>query len=111
MTPAGLLIPTDDMEATLTQFCDVLGLKVKFRDGDRYCALDFAGQTLGLVSGEEKIVTSPALVFRVDDLPIAVANLTLGGAITLLPPHDGPHETRAVMRTVGGVDVVLSARR
>ena len=35
-----LLYPVDDIDTALPLFVDGLGLNVKFRDGDRYCALD-----------------------------------------------------------------------
>ena len=46
MTPIGMLHPTDDMEASVRYFRDLLGLKQKFRDGDRFCAFELGGMTL-----------------------------------------------------------------
>lgn len=111
MIPAGLLHPTDDMDASVAFFRDVLGLKETFRDGDRYCAFDYGGQTLGLVGGAEKIVTATALVLRVADVPAAIETLTAGGAQVLWPAEEGPHEIRAVLRAPDGGQVVLSARK
>ncbi len=111
MTPSGLIAPTDDLEGALRLFRDVLGLKVKFQDGNRYAALDYGGQTLGLVSGEEKIVSGVAMAFRVADVETAVASLVAGGAALRRRPETGPHEVRAVLMTADGTEIVVSAKR
>jgi predicted enzyme related to lactoylglutathione lyase len=111
MTPTGLLLPTDDMEATVAFLGGALGLKQKFRDGDRYCAFEFGGLTLGVVAGEEKVVSATALVLRVEDVAAEAARLASAGASVVLAPQEGPHEVRAVLRRPDGGEIVLSARR
>jgi predicted enzyme related to lactoylglutathione lyase len=111
MTPNGLLMPTDDMDAAVAFLGGTLGLKPKFRDGDRYCAFEFGGLTLGVVSGEEKVVSAMALVLRVEDVAAETARLTAAGARVVRPPKEGPHEVRAVLRGADGGEIVLSARR
>jgi predicted enzyme related to lactoylglutathione lyase len=106
-----LLIPVDNLGSAVEFLTSNLGCVVKMRDGDRYCALDAGGQMLALVSGEERVVDSIALVVRVDDMEAAIASVTEGGGELLSPPHEGPHEVRAVVMGSGGVPMVLSAKR
>lgn len=105
-----LFYPVEDMEAAVTFFRDTIGLPLKFRDGDRYCALDAGGITLGLVAGEEQIVSEPAIAFRVDDIDATVRRLTASGATILRPIEAGPHELRAVLRTPGGTPLIVAAK-
>ncbi|MGN5476685.1 VOC family protein [Cupriavidus basilensis] len=108
-----LLYPVADIDTALPFFTQGLGLTVKFRDGDRYCALDAGALTLALVAGEERMVEQPALAFRVEegeDMAAAIARLVQAGAAVAQPPAQGPHETRAVLRTPEGFALVLSAK-
>lgn len=105
-----LLCPVEDMESAVGFFRDTIGLSLKFRDGDRYCALDAGGFTLGLVAGEERIVAQPTIAFRVEDIEAAVARLTASGATILRPTEAGPHEVRAVLRAPGGTPLIVAAK-
>ena len=106
-----LLYPVERLDPAIGFFRDALGLPLKFRDGERYAALDAGGLTLGLAAGEERIVDRPALALRVDDLDEALARLLEQGADILRQPEDGPHERRAVLRAPGGHPLVISAKR
>jgi predicted enzyme related to lactoylglutathione lyase len=108
-----LLYPVTEIDTALPFFTQALGLPVKFRDGDRYCALDAGALTLALVAGAERLVDQPALAFRVDegeDIAAAIARLADAGAAVAQPAAQGPHETRAVLRTPEGFALVLSAK-
>ncbi|MBP0637935.1 VOC family protein [Cupriavidus sp. AcVe19-6a] len=108
-----LLYPVADIDTALPFFTEGLGLAVKFRDGERYCALDAGALTLALVAGEERLVGQPALAFKVDEgeeIAAAIARLVEAGASVTLPPAQGPHETRAVLQTPQGFALVLSAK-
>jgi catechol 2,3-dioxygenase-like lactoylglutathione lyase family enzyme len=106
-----LLYPVDRLDPAVAFFRDTLGLPLKFRDGERYAALDAGSLTLGLAAGEERIVDRPALALRTDDLDGAMARLLAAGARVLSPAEEGPHETRAVLQAPGGHPLVLSAKR
>ncbi|ASL46085.1 hypothetical protein bAD24_III01715 [Burkholderia sp. AD24] len=109
-----MLYPVDSIDAALPLFVDGLGLAVKFRDGERYCALDGVGLTIALIAGEERIVERPALVFRVeenDDLYAAMARVVAAGASVRVPVQQGPHELRAVLEDKNGALLVLSQKR
>lgn len=105
-----LLCPVDDLDAAIDFFRDAMGLPLKFRDGDRYCALDAGGITLALVAGAERIVSEPTLAFRVEEIEGAVAHLAVCGATILRPVETGPHESRAALRAPGGVPVIVAAK-
>jgi predicted enzyme related to lactoylglutathione lyase len=108
-----LLYPVDDIDTALPFFTEGLGLPVKFRDGNRYCALDAGALTLALVAGEERLVAQPALAFKVDegeDIGAAIARLVEAGATVAQPAAQGPHETRAVLATPEGFALVVSAK-
>ena len=105
-----LLCPVDDLDAAVAFYHDTLGLPVKFRDGDRYCAIDAGGFTLGLAAREERIVNEAAPTFRVDDLDQSLSAMIAAGASVVRPPQRGPHEARAVLLAPGGTTLVISAR-
>jgi len=105
-----MLCPVSGLDEAVSFYRDALGLAVKFRDGERYCAIDAGGYTLGLVAEEERIVDTAAPVFRVDDIERAVSDLLEAGAQLLRAVERGPHERRAVLRAPGGGAVVLTAR-
>lgn len=108
-----LLYPVDDIDAALPFFEQGLGLAVKFRDGGRYCALDAGPITVALVAGEERLVSQPALAFRLEageDIAAAIERLLAGGARIAQPLASGPHELRAVLTTPQGFPLVVSAK-
>lgn len=107
-----ILIPVDDLGAAIAFYSETLGLAVKFRDGDRFAALDGGGTTVALVAAEERVtgeITAPS--YKVDDLARTVRELTEAGAGLVREPETGPHEVRAVLRDPSGnVFVLYSAR-
>jgi predicted enzyme related to lactoylglutathione lyase len=105
-----VLIPVDDLDKAVTFYTEVLGLKLKFRDGDRFAALDGGGVTVALAGPEEQVagtVTAPS--YKVGDVAEAVRDLTAAGAEAISGPEAGPHETRAVLRDPSGNVFVLYA--
>ena len=61
---------TDDMNETVAFYRDVLGLGVKFKDGERWTQLDAGGSNFALSSLEEaaKGAKGAVVVFEVDGL-------------------------------------------
>lgn len=101
--------PAADVEKAVAFYRDGLGLTVKFADGTRYAALDGGGTTFALASPEEDLAKAPAISFKVDDVPAAIERLTAAGAELVTAAHDGPHETRAVLRDPAGNAFVVYA--
>jgi predicted enzyme related to lactoylglutathione lyase len=105
-----LLYPVEEIDEGLKFFQEALGMPVKFRDGDRFCALDAGGFTVGLVANEERIVDQPALVYRVEDIASTLDRLVAAGAQILKPITKGPHELRTVLRDNRGFPLVISSK-
>jgi predicted enzyme related to lactoylglutathione lyase len=110
-TLRSLLWPVPDLEAAIAFYRDAFGYSLKFRDGDRYAALDAGGLTLALVAGDEDTTGGvPAPSFRVDDLAAAIRTVTAAGGRVLAGPSAGPHETRATVRDPAGQVLMLYQR-
>ena len=105
-----VLYVVDDLSAAVAFYRDALGLPVRFRDGDRFAAIDAGGVTLGLTGPAEDVTDgSVAASFKVADVPAAVRALTAAGAALVRGPEAGPHEVRAVLRDPAGNPLVLYA--
>ncbi|MEU1736619.1 VOC family protein [Streptosporangium sp. NPDC020145] len=105
-----VLVPVEDMDGAIAFYSGALGLAVRFRDGDRFAALDGGGVTVALVGAAERVagdVTAPS--YRVADVALAVRELTGAGAEVVQEPERGPHEVRAVLRDPSGNVLVLYA--
>jgi catechol 2,3-dioxygenase-like lactoylglutathione lyase family enzyme len=106
-----VLYPADDVDEAVRFYRDILGLKVKFQDGERFAALDGEGTTLAIAGPQERVVGAPAVSFKVDDVAAMVHRLTAAGARLIRGPEEGPHEIRAVLRDPAGNPLVLYAAR
>jgi catechol 2,3-dioxygenase-like lactoylglutathione lyase family enzyme len=93
-----------DMDAAVTFYAQVLGLPLKFRDGNNWAAFDVAGVTLALEGGAPQGGATVSL--RVSDLDQVVATLRQSGA-RVSEPVDGPHERRAELTDPAGNTLVL----
>lgn len=113
MKASMMLYPVETIDTALPFFVDGLGLTVKMRDGERYCALEGGPLTIALVAGDERIVERPALTFRIaedDDLYAAMARVVAAGASVRVPVQQGPHELRAVLEDRNGALLVLTQK-
>jgi catechol 2,3-dioxygenase-like lactoylglutathione lyase family enzyme len=106
-----VLYPADDVDEAVRFYRDVLGLELKFQDGERFAALDGEGTTLAIAGPRERVVGGPAVSFKVDDVAAMVDRLTAAGARLVRGPEHGPHEVRAVLRDPAGNPLVLYAVR
>lgn len=105
-----LFYPVQSLDAELNFFEEGLGLKTRFRDGQRYAALDAGGLTIGIAAEDERLCTQAAAVFRVADIQQSVALLIAAGATLLRPVERGPHEWRAVIASPAGHHLILSSK-
>ncbi|MEU6422912.1 VOC family protein [Streptomyces spiralis] len=108
-----VLYPVSDVSAATAFYGEALGLAVKFRDGERFAALDGGGVTLAIAGAEEDVTGGrPAASFKVEDVVETVGKLVEAGAKVVRDPEEGPHEVRAVVEDLwGNLVVVYSARR
>lgn len=103
-----LLVPVESIDAGLQFYQRGLGLRLKFRDGDRYAALEGEGITVALaIADEQPVADTVCLAFKTDDLEAAIARLADAGAEILVPPKASAHETQAVLRAPGGGPIVV----
>ncbi|MGN9838215.1 VOC family protein [Nonomuraea sp. H19] len=103
MKLGNVLIPVTDLDEAIAFY----GLPVKFRDGDRFAALDGGGVTVALAGPAEHVTASAAPSYKVDDVALAVREMTGRGAEVVRGPEEGPHERRAVLRDPSGNVFVL----
>lgn len=105
-----VLVPVDDLDASL-KFYTSMGLGLKFRDGDRYAALDGGTITIALVSNREDVTGGRvALAISVDDIDSNVRRAVEHGASLVTPVDQGPHESRAVLGDPSGQTFVLYSK-
>ncbi len=101
-----VLLPSADLDAALA-FYEALGLPLKFRDGDRYAALDAGGATLALVGPADRDpAAGVALALQVESVDAVAARLRSAG-VEFDGPHDGGHERRLELRDPSGNPLVL----
>ena len=93
-----------DMDAAVTFYAQVLGLPLKFRDGNNWAAFDVAGVTLALEGGPPEGGATVSL--RIKGLDDVVGRLREAGA-TVSDPKDGAHERRAELTDPSGNTLVL----
>lgn len=101
-----VILPVADFEASV-RFCrDVLGLPLRFRDGDRYAAFDAGGATIALATPDEQ--SSPGrieLAIRVDDIDAARSRVE--DAVEVGELAESQHERRAPFTDPAGNAFVL----
>jgi predicted enzyme related to lactoylglutathione lyase len=105
-----LVVPVETLEKALAFYRDTCGWTLKFRDGERYAALDAGGLTLALTTGSESICAIAAPALRVADIESALQRLLQAGAGIVRPIETGPHERRAAVRAPDGTVLLLSER-
>ena len=103
-----IIVPVDDVGAAVEHYTEELGLGVRFRDGDRWAALELDGLALALAGpGEQPAPDEIALGVKVTDLDAALARLSRGGGTVLTPARDGAHERRGCVRDRFGTLLAL----
>lgn len=98
------MIRVDDMNAACSFYTEIMGFKLKFRDGDRWAALDAGGTTLALAAADEFPggADGTAINVKVADINSAVERSLRGGALLVQKPTTTAHETRAAVRDRNG---------
>src|SRR5579863_4083524 len=90
-----------DMNRALDFYRDVLGMKLKFRDGDKWVQLDAQGARFALSSLEEAgaaASSNTVIVFEVDSLAEAKEALEAAGAPILATRDMGSHGSTLTSR-------------
>jgi predicted enzyme related to lactoylglutathione lyase len=106
-----VMIPVSNMDEAVSFYQAALELPLKFRDGDRYAALDGGAVTIALVSKDESITgAAVALAIAVSDIETSVQLAKGAGATVVHNIARGPHEQRAVLADVAGNPFVLYSK-
>jgi len=100
---------TRDMDRALAFYRDVLGLEVKFRDGDKWCQLAAGDTRIALASPDEAAPADAGsvVVFEVGDLDGACAALEAAGTAVEARRDMGSHGRTAAIRDPDGTLVQL----
>jgi catechol 2,3-dioxygenase-like lactoylglutathione lyase family enzyme len=100
-----------DLDAAARFYEDVLGLPVKFRDGDRWIAFDAGGTTLALAGPPEEAVAAPGAMvsLEVADLDQWLTAAHARG-LDAGPVTTGPHERSVLVRDPAGNVLTVYAK-
>ncbi len=104
---------TRDMSRSLSFYRDLLGMKVKFQDGEKWAQLDAQGARFALSSPEEAgaaAASSTVIVFEVDNLGPVRAALEAAGAPILATRDMGNHGSAITSRDPDGNIIQFFAR-
>jgi predicted enzyme related to lactoylglutathione lyase len=102
-------VPEGEVDAAVPFYEKVLGLKLKFRDGNRWVAFDCGGMTLALegdASAKPGGSGGATVSLRVQGIDELVTQLRERGA-QVTDPQNGPHERRATVTDPVGNSLVL----
>lgn len=101
-----LIVPVDSIDTALEFYRDMLGLQLRFRDGDRYAAMSDGSATLALAAPNEQPSAAITVGMKVDDVVASAAGLRDRGA-TVGDVHRGEHELRVAVTDPFGNALVL----
>jgi predicted enzyme related to lactoylglutathione lyase len=103
-----------DLEAQVRFYGETLGLETQFRDGDRWVQFAAGGVSFAVASAAEGQGAPPGTVvpvFEVEDLDLALAELSHGGH-AVHPVRDmGAHGRTAVVLDPAGTRTMLFQRQ
>jgi predicted enzyme related to lactoylglutathione lyase len=97
-----VILNVKDMDKACSFYEKTMGLRLKFRDGDRWAAFDAGGTTLALAGGAERLADPISINFKVPDVDIALRQIVNGGGYLETDVVAGDHETRAAIRDLDG---------
>jgi catechol 2,3-dioxygenase-like lactoylglutathione lyase family enzyme len=109
-----IFIATDKLAQRVAFYRDVLGLRLQFRDGDRWVEFEAGDISLALASRAEAMgapLEVPVPVFEVDDLDAAVGELVGKNHAAGTVREMGAHGRAAGIRDPSGAFLVLFERR
>jgi len=103
-----VILSTDDLDGSIAFYTETLGMPLKFRDGDRFAAIDAGSVSLALATAIDHPAPGRTVVgVKADDVDGAARAVELGGGMIVRPPYDDAHERRAVVRDNMGNDLVI----
>ena len=93
-----VVLSTDDIDESIRFYTETLGMKLKFRDGAHYAALDGGSVTLALATSVDHPIPGQVVVgIKTDDVDAAAKAIEDNGGGIVQAPYDDAHERRAVV--------------
>jgi len=93
-----VVLSTDDLDESIRFYTETLGMKLKFRDGAHYAALDGGSVTLALATAVDHPIPGQVVVgIKTTDVDAAAKAIEANGGGIVKGPYDDAHERRAVV--------------
>lgn len=106
-----ILVPVRDIDKAIEFYSKTFGFSVKFKDEQRYAALDGGTITLALVSSEENLTGDQvAISVAVEEANQFLEGVRGNGVKIVLDISEGPHEKRAVVADPDGNSIVVYSK-
>lgn len=102
-----VVLSTDDLDASI-QYWEALGLKLKFRDGAHFAAMDGGSITLALATKVDHPMHGQVVVgIKTPDVDAAAKAAEEAGGGIVKPAYNDAHERRAVVYDNQGNGIVF----
>lgn len=93
-----IVLSTDDLDESIRFYSEILGMAVKFRDGDHFAALDGGSITLALATAVDHPIPGQVVVgIKTSDVDAAAQAIEASGGGIVRGPYDDAHERRVVV--------------
>lgn len=103
-----VLLSTKDLDQSIAFYIETLGMTLKFRDGDRYAAIDGGSITIALAADIDHPIPGEVVVgIRTGDVDATAAAIAAGGGTILKLAYNDGHERRAIVRDNSGNGLVI----
>src|SRR5699024_1913829 len=93
-----IILSTDDLDASIRFYHEVLGFELKFRDGAHFAALDGGSVTLALATSVDHPMPGQVVVgIKTDDVDGAAKAIEDNDGHIVTGPYNDAHERRVVV--------------
>lgn len=93
-----VILSTEDLDESVRFYHEVLGMPLKFRDGDHFAALDGGSVTIALATALDHPIPGQVVVgIKTTDVDGAAKAVEAAGGGIVKAPYDDAHERRAVV--------------
>ena len=103
-----IMLSTEDLDASIRFYTEVLGMPLKFRDGDHFAAVDGGSVTLALATNLDHPIPGQVVVgVKTADVAAAARAVDEHGGGIVKGPYNDAHERRAVVYDAQGNGLVF----
>jgi lactoylglutathione lyase len=93
-----VVLSTEDFDESIRFYTETLGMKLKFRDGAHYAAIDGGSITVALATAVDHPIPGQVVVgIKTADVDAAAKAVEASGGGIVKAPYDDAHERRAVV--------------